>query len=65
MDWVLIGVVSGSLIVSAHTSREACEGRAVILRESKITSKCVEAPKPSFTGSIQIYPNNIYPNSSQ
>lgn len=44
MQWVLIGTLAGSLITSLHDTREACEGRAVILREQKVAVKCVEMP---------------------
>jgi len=47
MDWILIGIVAGSIVVSGHPSREACEGRAVMLREQKVVAKCVEMPKLS------------------
>jgi hypothetical protein len=43
MNWVLIGLLSGSLITSQHETREQCEGRKVILQEQKATKlKCVE-----------------------
>lgn len=47
--WILIGVVAGSLVVSSHDNKEACEGRAVTLREAKVAAKCVEAPGISST----------------
>lgn len=49
MDWVLIGIVAGSLVTATFTSKEACMGRVSTLRDSKIEAKCVEAPKPSFS----------------
>lgn len=52
MSWILIGIIAGSLIVSGHATREECEGRAVILREQKIATKCVEAPKTLTTSSF-------------
>jgi hypothetical protein len=45
MNWICIGMLAGSLITSTHDTREACEGRAVILREAKASAKCVELPK--------------------
>jgi hypothetical protein len=43
MNWVLIGLLSGSLITSLHETREQCEGRKTILSEQKVTKlKCVE-----------------------
>lgn len=45
MNWIMIAIVSGSLLVSGHDTREQCEGRAVIVRETtKSPAKCVEAP---------------------
>jgi hypothetical protein len=44
MNWICIGMLAGSLITSTHETREACEGRAVILREAKASAKCVELP---------------------
>lgn len=48
--WVLIGLVGSSLVVSQHDTREACEGRAVVLREQKVQAKCVEFPKGMTSG---------------
>ena len=42
MDWILIGILAGSIVTSGHPTREACEGRAVILREQKASVRCVE-----------------------
>ena len=42
MKYILVGWLLGSLITSEHDTREACEGRAVILREAKVTAKCVD-----------------------
>lgn len=47
MKWILIGQLLGSFIHSEHDAREACEGRAVLLREVKAVVKCVEAPTQS------------------
>lgn len=38
--WILIGVLLGSIVSSQHDTREACEGRAVILREKGARVKC-------------------------
>ena len=43
MDWILIAVVSGSLLVSGHQTKEACMGRIATLAEQKINAKCVES----------------------
>lgn len=45
MSWILIGVVSGTLIAQGFASKEACMGRMATLKEDKIAAtKCVEAP---------------------
>ena len=49
MKWLLIGQLLGSIVTSEHDSREACEGRAVLLREKGATARCIE-PLPAFTG---------------
>ena len=41
MDWLLIGVVAGSLIVSPHKTEEECEGRkAMVLKSDGAKAKC-------------------------
>lgn len=43
MNWIFLGLLAGSLVTSAHDTREACEGRAVIAREKGVErGKCVE-----------------------
>ncbi len=49
MNWICIGLLAGSLITSLHDNKEACEGRAVTLREAKASAQCVEMPKPALT----------------
>lgn len=45
MSWIMIAVVAGSLVVSGHDTKEACEGRAAMVREAiKGAAKCVEGP---------------------
>ncbi len=44
MKYLLIGTLLGSLVSSEHENREACEGRAVILREKGASVQCVQAP---------------------
>lgn len=48
MSWLLVGTLAGSLIISGHADKEACEGRAVTLREQKAVVKCTEAPSSGF-----------------
>lgn len=57
MTWVMIGVIGGSLVVSGHDSKEACEDRAAILREQKVVAKCTEAPGTglALSGSGQFF----------
>ena len=52
MDWVLIGIVAGSLITGTFKDKEACMGRVSTLSDQKIQAKCVEAPQRSSTIAI-------------
>lgn len=57
MSWILIAVVSGSLVVSGHDTKEACNGRVATLAEQKINARCVEAPAQYgwiTTGSVTV-----------
>ncbi len=51
MDWILIGIVAGSLVTGTFKDKEACMGRVATLHEQNIEAKCVEAP---FRSSITI-----------
>jgi hypothetical protein len=62
MNWICIGLLAGSLITSLHDTREACEGRAVVLREAKALAKCTEMPR-SWTGTTSNY--IMLPNTQQ
>lgn len=42
MKWILVGYMLNTLLAQSFDTREACEGRAVLLREAKATAKCVE-----------------------
>ena len=45
MNWILLAIVSGSILTSPHDTKEACLGREAVLHEQKImATKCVEAP---------------------
>jgi hypothetical protein len=58
MDWILIGIVSGSLITGTFKDKEACMGRVSTLHDAKIDAKCVEAPRSTsnlVTGSSVCY----------
>ena len=55
MDWIMVAVISGSLVSSGHPTREACLGRAAIIHEqTKAATDCVKAPTSglTFTGGI-------------
>lgn len=57
--WLLIGTFLGSVVTSPHDTREACEGRAVILREKGAFVRCVP-PVPEGSPSWgAITPGNI------
>ena len=45
MKYVLLGYALGQLFAAEMPNREACEGRAVLLREQKAIVSCVEAPR--------------------
>lgn len=49
MNWLLIGTLLGSIVTSGHESREACEGRAVLLREKGATAQCVQSSSHGIT----------------
>lgn len=50
MNWVFIGLLGGSLVTSTHDTREACEGRAVMMREQKVErGRCYEMPPYGLT----------------
>lgn len=40
MKYILIGLLLGSTVTSQHDTREACEGRAVLLREKGASVSC-------------------------
>ena len=55
MEWTLVGILLGSIITSQHPSREACEGRAVVLREKGVQNvRCGEPPSITSTGTFII-----------
>lgn len=47
MTWFLIGFLLGSPLTDHFGSREACEGRAVVLREKGFDGRCVPLVDPS------------------
>ena len=40
MNWILIGLIAGSLIVSQHETEEQCEGRKAMIVKQKGIAKC-------------------------
>jgi hypothetical protein len=42
MTWLFAGMLLGSIVTSSHETREACEGRAVLLREKGVIGQCVQ-----------------------
>jgi hypothetical protein len=44
MEWILIGIVAGSIVTSGHPTKEACLGRVGVLKEQKIVSACYPSP---------------------
>lgn len=61
MNWLLIGTLLGSIVTSNHDTREACEGRAVLLREKGAAVKCVDNSmvfyNSTLNGNILLAPN--------
>lgn len=51
----------GSIVTSSHDTREACEGRAVLLKEKGVVGKCVDQGTIKFSTSslTTIWPNTI------
>lgn len=58
MNWILIAVVSNTILSSGFADKEACAGRVATLAEQKIVAKCVEAPRASAftTGTVTMTP---------
>lgn len=50
MNWIFVGTLLGALVTSTHDNREACEGKAVVLREKGVAGRCEEAPRAGITG---------------
>ena len=47
MNWILVGVIAGSVITSSHDTKEACFDRKATLSEQRIPAICVLAPSNS------------------
>lgn len=67
MEWLLSGLIAGLLITGTFKDREACEGKAVILREHKDVSdvKCTRLGNAAgiTSGTLWLAPNGIDPNT--
>jgi hypothetical protein len=42
MNWIFIGMIAGSLVISTHDTKEACLGRQAVLKEQKVDGQCVQ-----------------------
>jgi hypothetical protein len=61
--YVLIGILLGSIVTSVHDSREACEGRRVVLAEKNVVAECKSMNNyTSSTGNTYVLPkgDNLY-----
>ena len=56
MNWIFIGLLLGSTITSSHDSREACEGRAVMLKEKGVNGQCFNLSNNSLNISGTLIP---------
>lgn len=53
MSWIFIGTLLGALVTSTHDNREACEGKAVVLREKGVSGSCHnETSSINLTGTV-------------
>ncbi len=52
MHWLLMGTLLGSIVARTHDSKEACEGRAVVLREKGVSAQCVQNPQPLTSNNV-------------
>lgn len=64
MKYIFIGMLLGSTVNSSHDTREACEGRKVVLSEKGVIGQCVSAVDNQFSasgsylnGTIQLTPS--------
>ncbi len=57
MMWVMIGLAGGSLVVSQHDAREACEGRAAVLQADKLVThgRCISMGTAGYPGASSNY----------
>lgn len=49
MNWILIGTLLGSIVTSQHDTREACEGRLVVLKEKGVAGECKQIQQQNYT----------------
>lgn len=62
--WLFVGMLLGSMVTSSHDTKEACEGRRVVLAEKGVNGQCVQALQFQLyngcincTGTIQLAPS--------
>lgn len=56
MKYIFIGMLLNALVTSEHDNREACEGRATLLREKGVVGKCVDIENQLGIGTL----NNFF-----
>ena len=54
MDWVYIGFLFGSFVVSGYPTEEDCVKQKVLLEKHQIDGECVKAPLPAYYGDLQL-----------
>jgi hypothetical protein len=53
MTWIFVGILAGSLVTSTHDNKEACEGRAVTMKEKGVIGgRCTETPSTSTSWTL-------------
>lgn len=56
MNWLFVGILLGSAVSSQHETREACEGRAVLLKEKGVIGQCYETPQYNYSNTLTVTP---------
>lgn len=60
--WIFVGLLLGSMVTSSHDTKEACEGRRVMLTEKGVSGQCVQQPNNlyfSTSGNIKLCTDGI------
>ena len=50
--WLFIGILLGSIVTSSHDTKEACEGRRVVLTEKGVNGQCVNQNIGTYSTTI-------------